>query len=275
VTRVIGPNPGFSSMRRRGLSVPEVLVAIGVVLVLASILLVGTRGVRRSLRMTLAQTQLALLAEAMDRYAQAWPAWCCYNFGQPTSDRGWPHWNAWAAFPTAAPDDYTAESGFNDPIEMAHRDLTDDDAGGWDDLHAANETLAYALTAPTLTGERLVREQDVSFDASNLQRIYPRRSAAQSSTPRRRLYDPWGTPFRYLWVVRDTHAHKGWRAITSADPADRPAGLDPPPADPFFWKAEGFVLESAGPDGRFGNVWKRNPTSDEIRHAEDNLTIQP
>lgn len=37
--------------------------------------------------------------------------------------------------------------------------------------------------------------------------------------------------------------------------------------------AAGYVLESAGPDKRFGNVWKINPTTQEIADAEDNPVI--
>ena len=39
--------------------------------------------------------------------------------------------------------------------------------------------------------------------------------------------------------------------------------------------AIGYVLESAWPDKRFGNVWKANPTAKEIEDAADNISKVP
>ena len=47
------------------------------------------------------------------------------------------------------------------------------------------------------------------------------------------------------------------------------------PSNANFRKAVGFVLESAGPDKKFGNVWKLNPTQYERNVAEDNVITMP
>ena len=40
-------------------------------------------------------------------------------------------------------------------------------------------------------------------------------------------------------------------------------------------KAVGYVLESAGPDKRFGNIWQRSPSLRDMERAEDNLIVMP
>ncbi|MCK6456533.1 MAG: prepilin-type N-terminal cleavage/methylation domain-containing protein [Phycisphaerae bacterium] len=260
----------------RGLTLVELLVSLAIVLVLFSLLVVAGQQVRNALRRSRAQQQMQLVADAIDRYAKTWPAWrdTITGSGAQTSDRGWPHWCGAAAFPVAA---YTTETDFNDSNT---RDVSDDDdpaSGGRTDVEAAAECLAFALTTadrgtPLLaTGEGTgVRTYSASETPP---RVYPKLLAAASpaNNPRRILEDPWGNPLRYFWVVRDTDSQEGWRAITSADST----GPNDPANDPFFAPAQGIVVESAGPDGRYGNVWRRTPTAQQLEDATDNLWVKP
>jgi len=121
-------------------------------------------------------------------------------------------------------------------------------------------------------GKTLLDNPDSQFHLIG-DRSYPRISAAAPFELIRLPIDPWGVPLRYLWVARDADPSNpsGWRAITTADST----GPTDPNNDPFYARAQGFVLESAGPDGRFGNIWKRNATPQEVADAQDNLMVRP
>lgn len=257
---------------RHALTLAELLVAVTIMVLLLGLLLVAGRAVQNSIKRSRAQAQLQLLARAMERYAEAWPAWCCDLNGKPVSDAAWPHWSAAAVFDTSQ--GWSSYAGFNVDRTRILADDDDDGGTGRGDILSSNETLAYSLTAAVPGGNPLIQVADVAVDGSVPPEIYPDPTGAARGVRRRRLYDPWGAPYRYLWVARDSQSYAGWRAITSADPTQA-ADPSADPDDPFFWTAQGFVIESAGSDGLFGNVWKRSPTEPERRNAEDNLTIRP
>lgn len=86
-------------------------------------------------------------------------------------------------------------------------------------------------------------------------RLYPAPTSTGGANKglRRRLLDPWGNPFRYLWLA-GFGQRIGLARVTSADYTQ--TANDPTTNGPRFAVAEGFVIESAGPDGLFGNRWR-------------------
>ncbi|MFO0972121.1 MAG: hypothetical protein U1A27_01605 [Phycisphaerae bacterium] len=274
---------------RRGVTMVEVLTAVGLVVVLMTLLVISARAVRASSRKSQAEAQLHLIASAIERYAAAWPKWIEVGttMSGPATVRGLPHWSGRWVFDstTLLPNNrpFLAIPGFND-MAARRRDLSDDDAvdaagrfTGRDDVQMSSDVLAYQLTATAMGGPFLVDKQGL-FSPDISGQMYPTHAAAEPSRPRLHLVDPWGHPYRYLWVTRDAASQAGWRAVTSADPDD---GGDPA-SDPFTvvnhpycQPADGFVIESAGPDGRFGNLWIRNPSAQQIEDARDNLSVRP
>lgn len=261
-----------------GVTMVEVLTAVGILIVLMTLLIVSSRSARSAARRAQAESQVKLLASAVERYAQVWPEW--YEVPvTPSSDRGWPHWSGRWVFDPVPPPSATAylpQAGFND-INARRRNVADDDdvdsAGnyvGRDDVEMSADVLAYALTASALGGPFLKDESGL-FRPDPSKRTLPAQSPAAGGKPRLQLRDPWGNPYRYFWVARDAQSAAGWRVITSSDPGDP----GDPNADPFCARANGFVIESAGPDGRFGNVWYRTPTAQQLEDAKDNLVVKP
>lgn len=296
--------PSLPAARRppaaRGLTLAELLLAVAIIVVLFSLLVVSARAVRNASRKAEARAQLAILATAVEHYARDWPRW--EIGGTLLADRGWPHWSPWAAFPinaTAFPPVYFETiAGFNDDASR-RIDPSDDDTTnasgaftGRSDVIRGNECLIAGLTSKT--GESAYLPESVlgHIEVPDSAARYPRIAGGnQAQRPRRRMLDPWGNPYRYLWLIRDpnpgTSANglqaSGWRAITSSDPADPtnyasdPFFNPPPTANPGGppIPTAAFVIESAGPDGFFGNVWKRDPTAAEVQRASDNVTIRP
>jgi len=264
----------------RAMTLPELLVSVAIVLLIFSLVLVAARTVQASSRRTRAQAQLQLLAAGIERYAAAWPLWRDAS-GTPVADRAWPHWSSWALFPVP-PYDYTSPlCGMLNPsppnptpISTPADDDDIDAAGqfiGRNDVGQASACLAYALTTPAL-GRTIMKDDNGAIQVIT-DREYP--ALGGRTTPIRISLDPWGHPLRYLWVIRDADPTNpsGWRAISCADPTV--VGVNDPNNDPYFARAQGFVLESAGPDGRFGYQWKRNPTAQEMTDAADNLLVRP
>lgn len=269
------------SMRRAaGFTLVELLVAITIVVLLTGIVVMTGRSIHKGMANTQAKTQIALLADAINKYSAAWPAWKDAA-GRPLAQRGWPHWSPTHLFPTSGLQPYSGEAGFNDPgglLIVEPRVIGDDDStNGRGDVEVIGETLAYQLTsaargAPVLADPQgaLVKSHDPT---SGPTKLYPRLASETSAQPRRELVDPWGTIYRYAWLARDSQTPKGWRAITSSD-TTRTAN-DASTGGPQFAVAEAVVLESAGPDGKFGNIWKRNASPTDIADAEDNESVKP
>ena len=291
-----------------GMTLVEILVALSILLVLFGIVVMTSKIAGDSRRRSTAQQQMAQLGAAINQYASFWPAW---NIGGTMySQKGWPDFIPARLF--ASP--YTTVPGFNDAARIKfdvnngvtrYNPLNENydivspalypaDQPDQVSVFDANVALAYQLTAPVGKGPYLrVGEQTVLVDIQNEKVIspiallnppqpitdpfYP--SNGSGSTRAQVLIDPWGTPLRYFWVYRPKTlpvgqiAYRGFLPVVTADVAD-----------PNFRIADGFVLESAGPDKKFGNVWKLVPdplpanfeTNDtDIRFAADNIIISP
>lgn len=272
---------GLHMMRRRGLTLIEILVAVAIIAVLAGLLLVAGSTVQKSFRTTQAKTQFAVLANAIEQYTQAWKPWVAPS-GAKLADKGLPDWSGRRLFPQ--PGDIYDDGGsqfqsddINNP-SMADLNFDDDDMGGDEDIEHAAECLGYCLTAPVNGGPFL---KDLPQGMANVHddEFYPERTGAGAQIRRFELVDPWGRLLRYFWVARDSQAPLGYRAVFSADYRLLPGGGNTPPPDggPRIAKAVGFVVESAGPDGKFGNQWRRNVAAGSALQvdAQDNIVIKP
>lgn len=250
----------------------ELLVAVGIMAVLGGLVLVTSRMISASQARSTARQQIALIAAAIDGYAGFWPKWQQKdNTGRSfaIADRGWPDCIPGRLFAAGF---FTVIPGFNDDLLF---DITDgitrttigEDRVRGGDVLAANASLAYSLTAAVGDGPFLEIDdksallRDVGqVDETITNPLLP----APIGRRLQILVDPWKTPYRYFWVHREPTAHKGYLPITTADAFDV-----------NFRPAAGYVLESAGPDQRFGNVWQMSPTQQEVNDADDNLTIMP
>lgn len=247
---------------RSALTLVELVIAVTILLVLISAVIVTGRMARDSRKKTQAQQSLATIANAINEYASFWPAWKVGTV--KVADKGWPDFIAGRLFD--AP--YPLVADFNDYVNLYAPPV------GADNVLNANECLFYSLTAEVGKGPYLKpdisQDRQYSLSPAGLARLYPGQSAG--ARPRQRILDPWGTPYRYFWVYRVPNptldplivAHRGYLPVLTADVTD-----------PNFRTAIGFVLESAGPDKLYGNVWKVNPTTQEILEAEDNLIVSP
>lgn len=274
---------GLHMMRRRGLTLIEILVAVAIIAVLAGLLLVAGSTVQKSFRTTQAKTQFAVLANAIEQYTQAWKPWVAPS-GAKLADKGLPDWSGWRLFPQNG-DIYDPLGGsqfqsddINNPA-MTELDFDNDDTGNDADIidiELAAECLGYCLTAPVNGGPFL---KDLPQGMANVHddEFYPERTGTGAQIRRFELIDPWGRLLRYFWVARDSQAPLGYRAVFSADYRLLPGGGINNPQDngPRIAKAVGYVIESAGPDGKFGNQWKRAPNAEQIADAQDNIVIKP
>ena len=275
--------------RHGGWTLIETLTAVAILTTLASLLLVGARSVQSARTKTRSTQQLSLIAGAIDRYAAFWPAWKAG--GVVIADKGWPDFIPGRIFLSPPFDMIT---GYNNDIIF---DITDlyyagtRNVRGLGDVCNANSCLAAALSSETGTGPYLseaeatglaqVSKLDPSISDAN----YPSKSLAAAG--REVFVDPWGTIIRYFWVYRDATPEPSPRAQRGRLPVDYGAlvggagggGVDNPqfrqsPSN-LAKTAVGYVLESAGPDKKFGNVWKVSPTQQEIQDSEDNVVIVP
>lgn len=269
--------------RRRALTLVEILVAVGIVSLLLSIVIVGSRSIIASRARSTAQQQLAAIASAIDRYASFWPRW--EIGGVVVADKGWPD-----PFPVRVfnPSRYQMVAPFNSHVQfrvagagsgiiedllnftLPDRVVANDGAGG--DVLGANVCLTYALLAKTGQGPYL-EQDDASvlirrvseIDGNAGQAVLPAPLIGFANVPAEALVDPWGMPYRYFWVYRDSNAYHGYLPVTTADVTSG-----------AFRKAVGFVLESAGPDRKFGNLWQLGtPSLRDRDEAADNLIITP
>ena len=269
----------------------EILVSVGIIAALAGALLIGSRAVNASRRGATAKQQLQLISAAIDRYAEFWPKWKVGAVA--VSDEGWPDAIPGRVFATcnSTYGPFEEVMNFNVIFYLTGPDciyLTGN-------ILNANTCLAYQLraasgrgplikdgrgvnlvTSETLIGIGAPRVQYPGFDPGCVSG-----GAAKSAEV---FLDPWKTPIRYFWVYRDVSrsSHRGYLPVDFAPLAadSGPFGVfnaefNQPAAPTATQIAAGYVLESAGPDQKFGNVWKINPTQQEIDDARDNITIVP
>lgn len=273
-------------------------MSVTILAVVTGLVIVGSRALLASQNRSAARQQLALIADAVDRYAAAWPRW--EVAGVVLADKGWPDHVAGRLFLPGA-DTFSQINGFNDdldfdltnPVPMPPTPLNQD-------AFSANICLTYALTSASNKGPYLIVD-DAAALLQSVAEVVPAitdpllpapqgvNAARQGTTGAQRarlLVDPWGTPYRYFWVYHDFETNLAQRAYKGFLPVDYGAflpGMASGGADnPLMFQptgqrktAIGFVLESAGPDRTFGNVWKVNPTAQEINAAADNLIRMP
>lgn len=275
---------------RGGWSFIEVLVTMAILVVLMGMLIYSSRIVNDSRKRATALQQLQLVSKAVDRYAGFWPAW---KIGPVTiADKGWPDFAPGRVFATC-------DSGFG-PFEA-------NPGGGYNDFvlyvgphwieetnlrMEANTALAYQLLASSGKGPYITDREGAGMEeAAKLvigatRILYPGFCGGGGARPAEVIVDPWGTPLRYFWVYRDAsrNSYRGYLPVDFAplSAADPPtpvsvfhSAFNQPAAPAAKQIAVSYVLESAGPDRKFGNVWKINPTQQEIADAEDNLVISP
>lgn len=247
---------------RGALTLVELVIAITIILILISAVIVTGRMARDSRKKTQAQQSLATIANAINEYASFWPAWKIGTV--KVADKGWPDFIAGRLFNAPFP----LVVDFNDYVNLYSP------PAGADNVLNANECLFYSLTAEVGKGPYLKpdisQDREYSLSPAGAARLYP--GLSDGARPRQRILDPWGTPYRYFWVYRVPNptldpavvAHRGYLPVLTADVTD-----------PNFRTAIGYVLESAGPDKLYGNVWRVNPTTQEILEAEDNLIVSP
>ena len=294
----------------RGLTMVEILVSMAIAVILASLVLVSGQSIRKSRMRAAAEQQMALIATAIEQYASFWPRWEVVDGNQSVvvADKGWPDFipgRLFAPTPTGIYDamaDFNANPAhllfdvthiqsdtdsqtFNDPINPAW-------AG---DVLDANACLAYCLTSASGKGA-LVSDKSGSSVTAEIDKVhkqsgpafYPSIGTTSPVTHRKVFLDPWGTPYRYFWVYRDraadvsTRAYRGFLPVgygpylagTGNGGVGNTAFLDDG-VPPQPQRAVSFVLESAGPNKKFGNVWKRSPSATEVNDASDNLVIIP
>jgi type II secretory pathway pseudopilin PulG len=277
--------------RRSAWSLTEILVTTGIIGVLGGALVVGSRVVSASRKVAGAKVQLRLIAEAADRYSEFWPKW---KIGSVTiADKGWPDAIPGRVFATCNSTfgPFEEIANFNDTVDLS---TPADWIAQTGNIFNSNLCLAYQLRSsagkgPFIRDGRgvdLVTSQTLvaagspavlvpSFDTS----CVPSGGAAK---PAEVFLDPWGTPIRYFWVYRDATrtSHRGYLPVDFAPLANDSGAygvfnmaFNQQAAATATQVASGYVLESAGPDKRFGNVWKINPSTQEIADADDNPVV--
>lgn len=287
----------------RGTTLAELLVAIAILSVLLGIVVVAGRAVYNSQNRSSANQQIAAIAAAIDKYATYWPAWeLTDNFGAKykVADRGWPDYLPGRLFFTGFPNSpylLDVSGRFNNQAtgyEFFVADLNGsgfrsgivESAGQPDrviegDVLDANMCLAYALTAKVGDGPYLNIDDDGALfkkaanEVATVASQYPQTNinaannlhASNPAGDKLMLVDPWGTPYRYFWVYRDDTTYSGFAPVSNGVITNA-----------AFRTAVGYVLESAGPDRKFGNRWI-NPANlaDPVREnneAADNLVVQ-
>lgn len=288
---------GSSGANRRGFTMLELMVAIAIIVALVSLVIVGARAAHNYSRNSNAQQQIKLIANAIDAYASFWPRWTVGTV--VVAEKGWPDFCPGRLFASTvnggpfAP----AADGFNANVthdnDYGNSGISYNAAGDMviveGDVEHAAECLAYALTATSGKGPYIKDELTVGeLHAAHATEFYP--SLAGENRSRGEFMDPWGTPYRYFWVYRDPAGPQGGgKGLLPVNygafrPGSGVGGVNTSGVTGFYFNfnsqtlpktAIGYVLESAGPDKRFGNVWKANPTQKEIEDAADNLMITP
>lgn len=283
---------------RSGFTLAEVLVAVSLILVLTGIVLLGGQAIRSSRKLAAAQQQLALMAQAIDQYASFWPRWKVGSV--VVAEKGWPDFIPGRLFELST---FEVVADFNDHLAydlengIVHFDRQDQnlDVVGRGHVMHGNICLAYCLTASSGKGPHLLENdtavlKDVGdpvlmegyqrLGQALVQPLLPAYLGTSGSKRAQVLVDPWGTPYRYFWVYRRSTAYQGYLPVGYGAflPGEGDGGVENQmflTADDRPKTAVGYVLESAGPDRKFGNVWKANPSGSEIEEASDNLTLMP
>jgi type II secretory pathway pseudopilin PulG len=297
-----GPVP----LDRQAFTLLEVLVSVALLIIVASVLVYSGNAVRQSRMRGTAQQQMAMIATAIEEYTAFWPRWQVVDGTQTVvvADKGWPDFIPGRLFtPDTAGGVFQTVAGFNDRLDF---DVTRisfdrgrqsfDDPSDWTlpgHVLDANACLAYCLTAasgkgPYISDKKGANLKDLgAIHKQSSVAFYPPYAGTSAAQRREVFVDPWGTPYRYFWVYRDAESDSNLRAYKGVLPVDYGPYFASPIGDygsvnnVNFKKngvpktATGFVLESAGPDRLFGNVWKANPSNDEIQQARDNLTTMP
>lgn len=279
--------------RRGGFTMLELMVAIAIIVALVSLVVLGARAAQNFSRKSNAQQQIKLIANAIDAYSTFWPRWTVGNV--VVAEKGWPDFSGGRLFAETGlggpfPPD---PGGFNTSVthdnDGGNSGITYDAAGEMvvteGDVEHAGECLTFALSSSSGKGPYIKDEMKGDLQIVHETELYPTLSGA-NATPRSEFVDPWGTPYRYFWVYRDPvgpqGGGKGLLPVNYAAfrPGSVVGGVNTLGATGFQFTyntqtlpktAVGYVLESAGPDKRFGNVWKANPTQKEIEDAADNL----
>lgn len=271
-----------ASGNRTGFTLIETIAVIGILSILLSIVVFGSRTIIASRARSLAQQQLALIAAGIDRYASFWQR--PEIGGVLVADRAWPDpfpirvFNA-ANYQLMAPFnnhfelriDNNGSGLIEDIVNFREKDRLISNDGVAGDVLAANVCLTYALLSRTGNGPYLeetdakaVVKRLVEMDGNTFMPTLPAPIAGNANSSAEVLVDPWGLPYRYFWVYRDSNAYRGYLPVPTADFADG-----------SFRKAVGYVVESAGPDGKFGNVWQLTgaTNNNDVNEAADNLTL--
>jgi len=278
------------AVRREAFTLIELMVVIAIIAVLTSIAIVATSAARNAMKKTTAQQQLELIANAIEQYASFWPRW--EVGGVVVAEQGWPDFIPGRLFATGQSGPFALAPAFNNHVTF---DIDGPDSGiSYDpsgdmvvdegDVDHAGETLYYALSAASGKGPYMTDEMRGDLQETHPDDTYPG-LAGSSGKLRSKFVDPWGTPFRYFWVYRHAETSSNQKAFKGFLPVDYGAflpgiGSNGGVNNPAFAQqgvgnarqtAVGFVIESAGPDKKFGNVWKINPTQMDIDRADDNL----
>lgn len=295
---------GAGGRNRGGFTMLELMVAIAIIVALVSLVVLGARAAHNYSRNSNAKQQIKLIANAIDAYASFWPRWTVGNV--VVADKGWPDFCPGRLFASTAnggpfPPD---PGGFNVSVTY------DNDGGNSGisynasgdmvlvegDVEYSAECLVYALSSSSGKGPYIKDEMKGELQTTHETELYPTMSGTDNR-PRGEYVDPWGTPYRYFWVYRDPNGPqgggKGLLPVNYAAfrPGALPGGVNTSGVTGFYFTsptgqvlpktAIGYVLESAGPDKRFGNVWKAHPnpmdpvSKKEIEDAADNLMITP
>ncbi|HWL94885.1 MAG TPA: prepilin-type N-terminal cleavage/methylation domain-containing protein, partial [Phycisphaerae bacterium] len=111
-TTIRGSTSDACLAARRGYTLTEIVVVVGIISILLGIAIVSARAVYASRSRALATQQLATIAGAVERYASFWPRW---EFGTiVVADKGWPDPFPFRAFNTGR---YQAMPPFNTHVE--------------------------------------------------------------------------------------------------------------------------------------------------------------
>jgi len=268
------------------MTLTELLVAIAIVAVLSTVLIVTGGTVQKSFKITRAKNQFSVLSTAIELYTQAWKPWVAPN-GTKLSEKGLPDWSGRRLFPRTTdplyPGTFDSLWDINDPSQTTRLLMDDDDdvsSNGRRDVEFAGECLAWGLLTEYGSGPFLKDPPQGLVNFEHDER-YPARGLAGEARKEMEFEDPWDAPIRFMWVARDPQTHSGWRTVLSSDYlADDPPATNGAEGGPLCVKAEGFVLESAGPDGKFGNEWRRwesDPAGHEASEssAADNIVVKP